>query len=108
LTRCAQLNLPVTVGGVVVIRNLGTALHNFQSMKSKPSREVMMMAKQILEDVPDEERSLFQKLAKEKCPPARSPAPTKRPRPPSATEKRSALDFFEGVDLTAGSIQTDQ
>ena len=27
----------------------------------------MMMAKQILEDVPDEERSAFQKLAKEKC-----------------------------------------
>ena len=30
VTRCAQLDLPVTVGGVVVLHNLGTALHNFQ------------------------------------------------------------------------------
>ena len=53
------------VGGVVVLHNLGTALKNFQ--QHHRLREVMMMAKQILEDVPDEERSLFQKLAKEKC-----------------------------------------
>jgi hypothetical protein len=65
VTHCRQLDLPVTVGGVVVLRNLGTALHNFQYHRNLP--EVMMMAKQILEDVPDEERSLFQKLAKENC-----------------------------------------
>ena len=65
VTHCRQLDLPVTVGGVVVIRNLGTALQNFQYQRNLP--EVMMMAKQILEDVPDEERSLFQKLAKENC-----------------------------------------
>ena len=48
-----------------MLRDLGTALRGFQYHRKLP--EVMMMAKQILEDVPDEERSLFQKLAKENC-----------------------------------------
>ena len=45
VTRCRQLDLPVTVGGVVVLHNLGTALHGFQYHRKLP--EVMMMAKQV-------------------------------------------------------------